>query len=65
MVQRGFEQRNCRFGFVERGKGAAQRMINVVNDIIDYSKAEAECLPLSRPSPAASTPIKRVFSIGI
>src|SRR5260370_20093162 len=26
--------------------------------------SEAECLPLSRPSPAASTPIRRVFSNG-
>jgi len=27
--------------------------------------SEAECLPLSRPSPAASTPIRRVFSNGM
>jgi hypothetical protein len=27
--------------------------------------SDAECLPLSRPSPAASTPIRRVFSCGM
>ena len=31
---------------LNKSKGAAQRMINVVNDIIDFSKAEAERLPL-------------------
>jgi PAS domain S-box-containing protein len=29
-----------------KGKDSAQRMVNVVNDIIDFSKAEAERLPL-------------------
>jgi PAS domain S-box-containing protein len=31
---------------LNKSKGAAQRMINVVNDIIDFSKIEAERLPL-------------------
>ena len=32
--------------WLNKSKGAAQRMINVVNDILDYSKIEAERLPL-------------------
>jgi PAS domain S-box-containing protein len=32
--------------WLNKGKGAAQRMVNVVNDIIDFSKAEADRLPL-------------------
>jgi signal transduction histidine kinase len=31
---------------LNKSKGAAQRMLNVVNDIIDFSKAEADRLPL-------------------
>jgi PAS domain S-box-containing protein len=31
---------------LNKSKGAAQRMINLVNDIIDFSKAEADRLPL-------------------
>jgi signal transduction histidine kinase len=31
---------------LNKSKGAAQRMVNVVNDIIDFSKAEADRLPL-------------------
>ena len=32
--------------WLNKSKGAGQRMVNVVNDIIDFSKAEAERLPL-------------------
>jgi signal transduction histidine kinase len=32
--------------WLKKSKGAAQRMINVINDIIDFSKIEAERLPL-------------------
>jgi len=32
--------------WLNKGKSAAQRMVNVVSDIIDFSKAEAERLPL-------------------
>jgi len=32
--------------WLNKSKGAAQRMVNVITDIIDFSKAEAERLPL-------------------
>jgi len=32
--------------WLNKSKGAAQRMVNVINDIIDFSKAEADRLPL-------------------
>ena len=32
--------------WLKKSKGAAQRLVNVVNDIIDFSKIEAERLPL-------------------
>ena len=32
--------------WLNKSKGAAQRMVNIVNDIVDYSKAEADRLPL-------------------
>ena len=36
--------------WLNKSKGAAQRMVNVVNDIIDFSKAEADRLPLEEKS---------------
>ena len=36
--------------WLNKSKDAAQRMVSVVNDIIDFSKAEADCLPLEQKS---------------
>ena len=49
--------------WLKKSKGAAQRMVNVVNDIIDFSKIEAERLPLEEKNFSLSQMIDDVVAM--
>jgi PAS domain S-box-containing protein len=49
--------------WLKKSKGAAQRMINVINDIIDFSKIEADRLPLEEKNFSLSQMIDDVVAM--